>query len=167
MFRLSQPLNFPSSALALNAQSSVDTNLRFLSLLYLFELNADDGEPGDIESVAERLVILMAHAAVGVVDAHRPDFFARLLECDNDIRAVHSLGQFLEQFPKLVPKRRNSIRPPFGRFLHRTPSRFGCHVQECSNSKATFLTLARRDPFPPFSSQLSAFPLSAFRCRKY
>lgn len=135
MFRLSQPFNSST------AQSRVDANLRLLSLLHLFELNADDGEPGDIESVAERLVILMAHAAVGVVDAHRPDFFARLLECDNDIRAVHSLGQFLEQFPKLVPKRRNSIRPPFGRFLHRTPSRFGCHVQECSNSEARAISL--------------------------
>jgi hypothetical protein len=60
-----------------------------------------------------------------------------LFECDNDIRAVHPLGRFLEQLPKLVPERRNNIPAQFGRFLlHRAPSRFGFQFQECSNSEA-------------------------------
>ena len=68
-----------------NSSSISDANPRFLALLHLFELNANDGEPGDVESIAERLVVLVAHAAVGVVDTHRPDFFASLLERGDDV----------------------------------------------------------------------------------
>jgi len=52
----------------------VDARHRLLALLNLFELDADDSKPRDIESVAERLgvLILLAHVAVGIVKCPPP-----------------------------------------------------------------------------------------------
>lgn len=98
----------------------MDANLRLLSLLHFFELDTNDGEPADIEGVSERLsiLILLIHAAVSIVDAHRPDFFAGLLEGDYDIGAVHSPGQLFEQVPKLIAKWRNNIATGLPGFFH-------------------------------------------------
>src|SRR6185437_11732032 len=100
--------------------------MRLFALFNLLPLYANDCQPRNVESIAEWFVILMFHAAVGVVDACRPYFFARLFERLNDVGAIHSLGLIFKKIPELVPKRRDRVAAHFGfsfsLFCHGRPS---------------------------------------------
>jgi len=94
-------IGFPDALLRVN------TGRWLLALLNLFQLDTNDGKPGDIEGVAQRLRILipLAHVAVSIVDPNRPDLFACLFERHDNVRAIHSFSRRLKQIPELVAKR--------------------------------------------------------------
>jgi hypothetical protein len=62
-------------------------------------------QPGNIERIAKGLVVLMTHAAVGIVYSDGPYFFARLFKSHNDVCAIHAFGCLVKEIPNLVAER--------------------------------------------------------------
>jgi hypothetical protein len=111
-----------------------DTGLS--SLFNLLELYANNCQPGNIEGVAEWFVVLMFHAAIGVVDAYRPNFFTGLPESLHDIAPIHAFRLVFKKLPELIPKRGNGIPAHFGfSFLS------FCHNQKSSRPDGTMLRI--------------------------
>src|SRR5947207_14983338 len=99
---MGSPLLCPSSP-------AFHAHLGFFAVFDFLQFNTCDREPCNVEGIPERFVVLMAHAAVDIVDTDCPNLFTSLLEGCHYISAVHSLGLLLEEAPQFISERRDSI----------------------------------------------------------